>query len=118
MQAELRSLISITLPSGPTEAPENPRDCWVLMQAAIGYENGDGTDVFDFYVTTPAFLDRTLDDGRNELGRGLVIVKRFDWAAVEELVKRICADVRGDSWDVIVQKLSRTFLWEYEDYQP
>jgi hypothetical protein len=63
MQAELRGLYSPTLPSGPSEAPENPCDRWVVMQADIGHEGGNGADIFTFYVTTPAFLERTLDDG-------------------------------------------------------
>jgi hypothetical protein len=117
MQAELRSLVSPSLPSGLNEAPDNPRDCWVVMQADIGYEGGDGTEIFTFYVTTPAFLERNLDDEGYELGRGLIVVKRFDWAVVEKLIKRICADVQGDSWAVLAQTLSRNFFWEFEDYQ-
>lgn len=117
MQAELRSLISPALPSGPSDAPENPHYCWVVMQATIGHGSGDGADVFTFYVTTPAFLERILDDKGYELGRGLVVINQFDWKVVEELIKRTCANARGDSWETFVQQLSRNFLSEYEDYQ-
>jgi hypothetical protein len=118
MQAELRSLFSVSLPSGPNEMPENPRDCWIVMQADIGYEGGEGTDNFTFYVTTPAFLQRIVDTEAYQLGRGLVVVKQFNWTVVEELTRRLCADARGESWLVIAQMLSRNFLWEFEDYQP
>lgn len=101
MQAELRSLFSPTLPAGSSEAPDNPHDCWVVMQADIGDDYGESADIFTFYVTTPAFLERTLDGERCEMGRGLMVVKRFDWTVVEKLVKEICTVVRGDSWDVL-----------------
>lgn len=88
------------------------------MQADIGYEGGEGADNFTFYVTTPAFLQRILDTEAYQLGRGLVVVKQFDWKVVEDFAKRLCADVRGESWELIAEVLSRNFLWEFEDYQP
>lgn len=117
MQAELRGMVSPTLPLGPDGVLDNPCDCWVVMTAEIGCEGEPGADCFVFYVTTPAFLQRTLGAGPYQLERGRVIVERFDWKAIENLVRQICSNVRGESWDVIVELLSRHFLWEFEDYR-
>lgn len=80
------------------------------MQAAIGLAGQEGADTFTFYVTTPAFLERTLTDDGYELSRGLVIVRLFDWAVVKAITMRICEDVRGESWEEIARRSQEIFL--------
>lgn len=66
------------------------------------------------YVTTPQFLEGCIAKAGHQMGRGLLIVSEFDWDVVERAVKKACSAVEGESWTEVAEKLSRFFLYEYE----
>ena len=51
MKAYLDSFFSGDLPSGQ-ELPEDPENCWIVIQADIGSYGESGADTFTFYVCT------------------------------------------------------------------
>jgi len=47
----------------------------------------------------------------------LLIVPRFDWDLVEEAIRAICDQARGETWEEVASMIGRYGLWEFEDYQ-
>lgn len=118
MKPEIKGgLYSPDLNLGPPQLPEDPEDCWIVMYADLGLEREEGADTFTFYVCTPRRLNVFVSEHGYELGRGLIIVKEFDWSTVRVAIDRICMACAGPSWEEIVDKLSRYGIWDYEDYQ-
>jgi len=94
--------------------PADPSNCWVVMHADIGIENESGADCFTLYVTTPNFL---MNASPYTLGRGLIIVPEFNWDVIENAIRDICHASKEKSWLDFVKKLSRHFIYEFEDCQ-
>jgi len=46
----------------------------------------------------------------------LLIVAEYDFAAIEKEISAHVAACQGDTWIEIAVKLSRTLMWEFEDY--
>lgn len=114
MKARLDGIYSPDLPSGHGELPPDPGNCWIVVQADIGSDTGRGADCFTMYVTTPKFLEGSVDVGAHQLGRGLMIVSQFDWNVIEEAVSLVCASVQADTWGEVAATLSKYFIYEYE----
>lgn len=114
MKAKFNGMYSSDLPAGFGELPTDPANCWVIVQFDIGSDEEPGADCFTAYVTTPKFLSQCLTQEKCQMGRGIIIVKEFTWELVELAVKEVCLDVVGDTWQELVAKLSRFFIYEYE----
>ena len=110
MKARLDGIYSIDLPSGPPALPETPEHCWIVVQADIGPEGEQGADTFTFYVTTPSFL--------NDLGetpsRSTIVLKRFDWNAVEAEISQRCEKAKGKTWEALARQIEGH--WEFDSY--
>jgi Immunity protein 8 len=88
------------------------------MQADIGPVGEEGAETFDFTVCTPSGLaDRLENDERPFWGRGLLIVRRFDWDQVEAALNQYVRSLSGEEWHNVATKLNRVMCWEFEDYQ-
>ncbi|EAN8329608.1 hypothetical protein EOY42_26010 [Salmonella enterica] len=87
---------------------------WLLLR--IGAENSSGADNFDLRVCTPEWLckNRWLP----ELMRHTLLVRKYDLEEIKKTITDYIDQCEGNDWMEIVQKLSRVFAWEYEDYQP
>lgn len=114
MNVRLHELYSPDLPAGYGQMPPDPDCCWIRVHADIGSESGTGADCFTVYVTTPAFLANSLVGEKYQLGRGLLLVAKFDWDVVEEAVRAVCGSVSGTEWRDLAAQLSRHFYYEYE----
>ena len=116
MKARLEGIYSVDLPSGPPGLPADPRDCWLVVQAEIGPETGQGTDTFTFYVCTPERLQRLLQVAPCQTGRHLLIVEQFDWAVIDLVIRDLLGSLSAQSWEQLAAKIGRYGLWEFEDY--
>ena len=116
MKARLDGIYSIDLPGGPPELPPDPEDCWLVVQADIGLEAGEGADTFTFYICTPKRLKKVLQVEPCQVGRHLLIVEKFDWSVVDAAIRQMIGDLSADSWDELAAKIGRYGLWEFEDY--
>ena len=115
VKAKLDGIFSPDLPSGYSELPECPDNCWIIVHADIGLDDGNNAaDCFTFYVSTPKYLSQILTEGYYQAGRALVIVNEFDWFVVEEAIGDICSKVVGDSWEKIAEQLSKYGEYEFE----
>lgn len=115
MKIKLKGIYSPNLPSGYGELPDNPKDCWIVIHADIGVEDELGADCFILYVTTPLFLIKSITTEQFQLGRGLLIVDKFDWDVILDAIDTVCAKAEADSWSDVVSQLSRSFFYEYDE---
>ena len=96
--------------------PDDPEVADVLVQVFAGPVGGPGQERFQVEVVTPAALPARLQEGGGFLlGRHLLIVDRFDWAAVSDYVRARFEDAEGATWQELAAKLARIGLWESED---
>jgi len=118
MRAEVKRFWSLDLPDAKS-IPPDPENCRVLMQADVGPVGEEGADTFNFEVCTPSGLANRFDsDGRPYWGTGTLIVRRFDWGAVEAALMQYVRSLSGADWEELATKLNRFMYWEFEDYQP
>lgn len=76
------------------------------------------SDLFLFRVCTPRWLEQRLEHGPYVLGRGLIVVRAFDWTIVEGVIRDILARIQVESWDEAAEQLSRFGEWEFEGTPP
>ncbi|MFM0723153.1 immunity 8 family protein [Paraburkholderia strydomiana] len=96
-------------------SPENPTCFSLNLRIRIGANETAGSDDFELCVCTPEWLHQTTWEPR--WGRHLLIVREYDFSAIEQCIQSYVADCKGDSWNIVAGKLARVFAWEFEDYQ-
>ena len=116
MKAYLDGIFSIDLSSGKPELPEDPENCWIVIQADIGAYGGSGADTFTFYVCTINKLNHNLSIKNFKFGRHLILVKRFDWDIVEHAIKSMLDELEADTWEQLAAKIHEYGEWEFNDY--
>lgn len=101
MKATLKGIYSIDLPEGDPSLPEDPENCWIVLQADIGLNDGtEAADTFTFYVCTVKKLSAIVKEKNYRFGRHLIIVDRFDWQMVESAIFKICDETGGENWEL------------------
>jgi hypothetical protein len=50
------------------------------------------------------------------VGRHHLIVGRYDYEKLRDLVRSLCAECRGETWQEVAERLGRIGKWESEDY--
>jgi hypothetical protein len=99
------------------EAPADPEDFCVLVQAMVGPKGQPGEESFDFIVCTPAWLARAVGVRGFVFGHHHLVVRRYDAQLIEAAIRELCDDISGESWADVAAKLSRYGAWEFEDYR-
>ena len=120
MRAELKTLI------GSTEDeraywPDEEDNFSFFVEATIGPEGEDYSDVFQFQVCTPKWIatkmiNRDFGD-YGVFGRYMMIVKDYDFEEIKAMIVKLCKETSGSDWAEIASKLSKYGAWEYADYQ-
>jgi hypothetical protein len=116
MLAELRTWDTGDFPPG-RNAPEDPEDFEVLIQAAIAPPDQPGGEWFDFLVCTPAWLAKEAVAESYLWGRHRIIVPRWDLNLVLGAIQDLCASAPGPDWATTSAYLSRFGMWEYERFR-
>jgi hypothetical protein len=117
MRAELKSISSADIDLD-SYSPED-EDCFSFpIEMAIGYEGGEGGDLFQMTVCTPAWIARENQGKTAVIGTALLIVFRYDWPEILSAIRHIAGGHSADDWTALAQKLSRIADWEFEDYRP
>src|SRR5687767_802984 len=99
---KLKTLMSVDLER--PKLPDDPDDCEVALEATIGPDSSEASEIFAFSVITPAALSR---ETRFRWGRGLLIVPTFSWEAVDHALARLLAHCRRASWTEVAQQLNQ-----------
>lgn len=113
---EVKTLTSIDADDLETWRPDGPSFS-VTIDLEIGATDGDASDRFQLYVSSPAWLEASLGPEDVEDGRHLLIVKTFDYRRIRGWIEQVVARSSGEDWDEVAGRLCRYFAWEFEDYQ-
>lgn len=117
VQAELRAPYSSDVPCGNLEGfvPEDPTSFGFPVTAAIGPKDGEGVEVFDFFVCTPRWLETNMPVRGYEWGRNKLILPVWSYDSLLAALRDLCARAIGPDWDVVAARLARYGAWEFED---
>ncbi|WP_409316812.1 immunity 8 family protein [Pseudomonas sp. KCJK9016] len=98
-----------------TYVPESVDNFSLSLRIRIGLDSTQGADDFELFICTPKWLEETMWEPR--WGRGLLIVREYDFSTINGLIHEYVSRCEGDSWETIVIKLGKIFAWEFDDYQ-
>ena len=116
MKAVLRRIDSPDLSDMENEAPENPFDFQILVQAMIGPDSSVGEEAFDIIVCTPSRIEEMIAQNGYMFPVHHLIVERYDYHLIRGAVEEICESAFGSDWKDIANKLSKFGAWEFADY--
>jgi hypothetical protein len=116
LRAEIRRLHSPDLFDLRHDSPTPPDDFSVLIQILVGPAGGPGEESFDVLVVTPKYLARRVAQQGPVCGRHLLVVESFDYASIEEWIRRAVHSCEGSTWSEVALRIARIGHWEFEDY--
>ena len=97
--------------------PVDPQNFELAVQAIIGPMGEKGEEIFYLTVCTPQWLANYVSREKYIFGIHRLIVERYNWDLIEDVVRRLCRRISGKSWQEVTTKLNRFAGWEYEDYE-
>ena len=89
----------------------------VTLRLLIGPEDAVGEESFDMIVCSPSWLETELARDGFVVGRHRLIVRRYDFRLVQQVIAKLISRCSGETWSEIAEKISRLAYWEFEDYQ-
>ncbi|MEN5240712.1 MULTISPECIES: immunity 8 family protein [Pseudomonas] len=95
--------------------PECVDNFSLSLRVRIGLDYTQGADDFELFICTPKWLEETVWEPR--WGRGLLIVREYNFSTINGLIHDYVSRCEGDSWEAIVIQLRKVFCWEFDDYQ-
>lgn len=98
--------------------PDDPEDFGFQFTIMVGIEGQKGTDNFQLMVATPKYIQKTHPNQSAILLRHYLIVFRYDFNEILDVVNRYVRSIEEDSWEKVAEKIGRIARWEFEDYKP
>lgn len=98
-----------------TYCPENLANFHLSLRIRIGLDCTQGADDFELFICTPKWLEETVWEAR--WGRGLLIVREYNFSTIHGLIYDYVSRCEGDSWEAIAIQLRKVFSWEFDNYQ-
>ena len=111
MRPKVKSIISPDLEY--PNSPPHPSHCRILVEVEIGPADSTGADIFSFEVITRSKFEECED----RWGRGLLILERFSWNAINQHLDKLFLHCDGKDWEEISHKLNKELHWEFENYR-
>lgn len=97
--------------------PPSPTNFAFLLQVMVGPDGMEGEESFDVEVCTPEWLAQSYGPSGIVLGRGHLIVFRYDFPAIDAFVRDFVEGCVGATWPEVAAKVARLGHWEFEDYE-
>jgi hypothetical protein len=120
MRLEARNYYSSDIDDVRNWEPDSPEDVCFQLSFDIGEKGDKASYTFQVVVATPEGLRRTAStiEGYEIPDRALLVFSDYSWHALQcriEFIATICG-ARAETWQEAVPRLTRYFIWEYEDY--
>ncbi|MBE4906965.1 hypothetical protein IMZ08_02695 [Bacillus luteolus] len=94
---------------------EEPDDFYVCLEAFIGEEDKEGSEVFTFHVISPKrLLKNSKDTLEIEVGRGYLITSDYSLPRIEAKIDQLLKNCKKENWDLAINAISRYGIWEDE----
>lgn len=112
MRARLKSLRSDDIPDLASWVPPQPDSFAVPLVLEVGALGLRGRERFELLAATPRWLlERHGPDGA-VLGRGLLLVFRWDHGRIRRFLARQVETCSGRTWPEVARQVSRIAEWE------
>lgn len=96
--------------------PEDLTNFGFTFELQIGMDNSKVEEVFSFFVCSPKWLLEHCSKEEVMLGLHYLIMAEFDFKLLIEWLNAYVNNCTGETWEEIVQKLSRLGRWESDDF--
>ncbi len=96
--------------------PCDIEDFEIAISLDLGSVDNEGADIFQVSVITPKWLATKCKNCKIYIPRHCLIIAKYDYQEILKAINEICSLCEGSDWDECSEKLSRYFLWEFEDY--
>ena len=96
--------------------PASHSEVYVCLDMLIGWDDEEGTNIFNVMLVTPEGLRAHGDEFVLSESRTLV-VSEFDLEKVSAAINRILKKCSMLDYEDSCEKLQRYFHWEYEDFR-
>lgn len=97
--------------------PEEKDNFEIIIRLMIGTKNDDAAESFDIIVCSSKRVVSITESEYAVWGKGLLIVDRYDYVKITNLIKSKIESIVGGDWNDLAIKMSRLANWEFEDYQ-
>ena len=114
--AAVRYFHSPDVPDLARHRPLDPGEFGFLLEVFVGPDDGPGEEAFDLVVCTPTWLANEFATDPLIWGRSHLLVRSYDWAAIEGFVRNRFESVTGPTWRDVAIQIGRYARWEFEDY--
>ena len=88
---------------------------WISIEVAVGPDGEKGEEFYTFSVTSPKRLEGLLQRNAVEFGRGLIIMKDYNYEIVKSKIIARISSLEGKTWDELSMKIAKYARWEYDD---
>lgn len=97
--------------------PPDPESFSILVEALIG-EEGPAADTFSVIVATPDQIASHIPESGQLSGRGYLIVRRYDYAAIRATIDGWVRESAAETWEQSAAQLCKHMLWEFDHGGP
>lgn len=112
MRARLKSLRSDDIPELASWEPPGADDFAVPLVLEVGVLGERGRERFELLAVTPRWLLGRHGEEGAVLGRGLLVVFRWDYARIRRFLARSVEACSGRTWPDVARQVSRIAEWE------
>lgn len=112
MRARLKTLRSDEVEDLASWQPPQPDAFAVPLVLEVGVLGQRGRERFDLLAVTPRWLLERHGEEGAVLGRGLVVVFRWDYARLRRFLHRHVEACSGRTWPELARQVSRIAEWE------
>ncbi|HEY4062999.1 MAG TPA: immunity 8 family protein [Puia sp.] len=117
MVSEVKSMISPDILDFNAYFPDDCKSFSFLIQVMVGPKGENSSESFAMEVCTPNWLNDHREEYESVIGKGKLIVFKFDLPNILSRIEKIFDGCTGKDWNEIAINLSRYGHWEFENYQ-
>jgi hypothetical protein len=112
VRARLKSLSSDEIPELDSWQPPQPDAFAVPLVLEVGVLGQRGRERFELLAVTPRWLQERHGADGAVLGRGLLVLFRWDYTTVRRFLARHVEACSARTWPELARKVSRIAEWE------
>jgi immunity protein 8 of polymorphic toxin system len=116
ISAHVKKIYTVEMDDLERHVPLNLDKFCVVIRTMVGPRGSEGEESFDINVCTPKWIEEQVEKEGFVLGRGYLVVGRYDPSLIRNTIVRLVESMSGGSWQEVAEKVSRIGYWEFEDY--